>query len=412
MNIRGLLRDDKAKLALASAVIQGANLLFLLLAKATIPDEDLAFVLANLAVAGIIGSIASMRLEVLVFQEEGQMTYAAAAMPLAAMAVVTVASLVGLTVTSSVWSDSLAISPLAVPMVVGLGMSTVQSFLFVQVNKIDLLLAMRVAQGVSLGIVIAVIAFGARTMSGPTVLFLIGMAYAAPSALFMVQFVRRLRPAQSTLPALYWPGRAMIKRSGSLTLSTGVNSLYVNLPLLAAAATQSDSFVTDFGLIRRCFSAPITLSFQTFGRLFLAGAINWSTLPGRTSSALTKMVTRTMAQSTGVLVVASPFLVGLLYVLREPFGFEHLGITPFLVLAAVGQSAVNPVAQVRIALRDEQPFLVFDVFRMAALAIGLYVGARLIPFEVAFGLVSAGLYGVYTAFIFARVSRHSGQYNV
>ncbi|MEP5623200.1 MAG: hypothetical protein ABJP82_11545, partial [Hyphomicrobiales bacterium] len=153
------------------------------------------------------------------------------------------------------------------------------------------------------------------------------------------------------------------------------------------------------------FTAPITLIFQVIGRLFLAEAIRWSAAAERKTAELSELISRAMLQSVGLFLVTSPILFTLLYVFREDLGFSHLHIAPFLFLAALGQCAVNSVSQVRIPLKDERSFLIFDGFRLAGLAFGLYVLSALIAFEHAFSMTALALYSGYIVFIFVRVSK-------
>jgi hypothetical protein len=194
-----------------------------------------------------------------------------------------------------------------------------------------------------------------------------------------------------------------------LTLSTGVNSVYVNMPLLAAAATQSAGFVADFGLIMRAFTAPITLIFQVIGRLFLADAMRWSIADTRPAQTLNRLISKTMLQSVGLFLFAAPILFAALYLFRAELNFSHLDIAPFLFAAALGQCAINPVSQVRMPLKDEQSFLLFDIVRLLILACGLYIVATFIPFEMAFGATAVLLYTSYILFIRIRVGRYSIQ---
>ena len=402
-----ILTDDRVKLAFASALIQMTNFLLLLLAKTTISDEDFVFLLTQLATAAIIGAIASLRLEVLMYQAHQGMTRAALLAPIVATAVVIFLTYLGFSVVALVWVKSPILSPLAVPMLLGLALSTVLNFIFVQVQRLNLLLTVRAVQCMVLSVLMTLLVTQSWAPTGGELLFAIGLGYALPAVVSIMRFFAQIPTDKTDFSALNLLDWAMLRRSSLLTLSTGVNSIYANLPLLIAAITQSASFVADFGLIMRAFSAPITLIGQVIGRLFLAAAMRWSIASALVSSGLAHMVSRTMAQSLALYLLFAPMLIGVLYVYREPLNFSELGIVPYLFLAGLGQCLINSVSQVRIPLRDERAFLVFDSLRLLILAIGLSVGANLVPFEVAFGVTSLLLYTSYIPFIFFRIARYS-----
>ena len=390
-------------------MIQGANLAVLLLAKTAVSDDNFAYLLTNLAFAGIIGSIASMRLEVLVFQEHQQITYAAILMPVVALISIVAISFLVNTVVTIAGTSHLLLSPAAGPMMLGLGLSTILTFLFVQKNQTSSILAMRTAQTASLAVLMITILAKPAKLEGSTILLFIGISYAAPAITWLVYQLSQTQSKPISHGIIYLPKREMIKRSLMLTISTGLNSIYVNLPLLVASATQSTTFVSDFGLIMRMFTAPITLIFQVIGRLFLAEAIRWSINPVRATDALSKLIKQAVLQSVGLYLLVAPILFGILYIYREPLSLTHIEIAPFLFLAAIGQCAINPVSQVRIALGDERTFLIFDTLRLVLLAASLILLSRSIPYEFTFATTALTLYTSYIFFIRSRVTRYTGQ---
>ena len=244
-------------------------------------------------------------------------------------------------------------------------------------------------------------------LGGEKVLLFIGIGYAAPAFVGLIYVLIRVAPKRAANQPMFAPSYAMVKRSGLLTASTGVNSVYVNLPILAAAATQSAGFVADFGMIMRMFTAPITLIFQVFGRLFLAESIRWSLAKDKAMSALSRLVSKTMARSVVAYACIAPILLGVLFLFRTELDITNLAIAPFLFMAALGQCAINPVSQVRISLNDETAFLFFDFLRLVVLAVGLFVLASAIAFEIAFGLTALSLYTAYIFFIRFRIARQS-----
>lgn len=407
--MKRILTDDRAKLAFASALIQVTSFLVLLLAKTTISNEDFVFLLTQLALAGIIGAIASLRLEVLMYQAHRCMTRAALLAPIVATIVVIAVSYAGFSVAAAVWIKSPVLSPLAMPMLLGLALSTVLNFAFVQVQRLNLLLAVRAAQCAVLSLLMALLVARWWIPTGGEILLAIGLGYALPAVVSIARFTIQIPTNYTDFPAVNMPDWAMLRRSISLTFSTGLNSIYVNLPLLAAASTQSASFVADFGLIMRAFNAPITLIGQVIGRLFLAAAMRWAIAPVRVPSALARRISRTMAQSLGLYLLITPVLIGVLYFYREQLNFTELGIAPYLFLVGLGQCVINSVSQVRMPLSDERAFLLFDSVRLLGLAIGLYGAARLVPFEIAFAGTSLLLYASYIPFIFLRVSHYSSK---
>lgn len=399
------LRGDKAKLAYSSILIQVASFAVLLVAKMAVPVPDFAFILTQLALAGIVGSVASMRLEVLIFHQNGRLSRAAILVPIVAMVLVIGLAYALYGLIAALFTGMGDASFHAIPMMVGLSLSAITNFTFVQVRQLNPLLAMRVWQGLALAALMAALASGFWGLTGEDVLLLIGLAYAFPAIAYTALAYMRHRPEAHDPPALYLPDARTLRRALSLSVSTGVNSVYINMPLLAAASTQTASYVADFGLILRAFTAPITFIAQVIGRFFLADAINWSGDPERTPAALWRMITRAMAQSVGIFVVVAAALIGLLYLFSEPLNFTHLGIAPFLFLATLGQCAINPVSQVRIPINDEHIFLLFDAMRLVLLSVGLFALSQVLPFEVAFGLTAVVLYTGYIGFIRHRVAR-------
>lgn len=402
------LTNDKAKLGLASVLIQVANFIVLLQAKMTISDAEFALVLTQLAIAGIIGATASMRFEILIFQELQRMCFAVVLTPIAAIFVVVSLIFAVCEFIFPFPAQHLSLTPLAIPMMVGLALGTVLTFVFVQAQQLSLLLATRATQAGALGLLVVLVASGSWLPTGQEILFFIGMSYALPSIFWIVYFLVRLAAdsAASSFP-LYKPEWVMLRRSLSLTFSTAVNSVYVNIPLLAAAATQNASYVADFGLILRSLTAPTTLIAQVNGRLFLKEAINWSILQGRRTAVLSRLIANTMIQCAGVYLIITPVLISLLYTYRVPLNLNHFEIAPYLILATLGQCVINPISQVRIALGDEKTFLIFDTLRLIVLTISLYMLSSFIPFELAFGTAALTLYGTYIAFIFFRVSKYA-----
>jgi hypothetical protein len=405
--LRRYLTDERAKLTLASTLIQLANFGVLLVAKTAMPDADFAFLLTQLAIAGILGAITSLRFEVLVYQAHGRMIYAATLIPVAATFFTIALSFVGVEILNLMRLEPLSLSPLVIPMIAGLSLSAILNFTLVQVKEMNALLTSRAAQAVALLLLTIALPFANWTPSGQMILLLVGLGYALPAAVSMGLFLIRSRPRNNDPPMLYLPDFGLIKRALSLTVSTGVNSIYVNLPVLAASASQSATFVADFGLIMRAFTAPITLIGQVIGRLFLAEALRWSLTPERSAATLKRLISRAMQQSVGTYLVMAPLLVGMLYLARGKLNISHMDLAAFLFFAAIGQSAVNPVVQVRIALGDERAFLILDAVRLVALAVGLYGLALVVPFEMAFTGTALVLYLSYIAFIYMRVSRYA-----
>lgn len=400
------LKGDQAKLGYASILIQVANFAVLLLAKAQISASDFVFLLTQLAIAGMIGAIATMRLEILIYQKFAKMTYAAAVMPIAASLAMIAILYLGVDAIAALGFDALSLSALSIPMMLGLGLSIVLSFLVIQVKQINLLLISRACQAMALGLLTAVLAIGASGINGPTVLMYIGICYLVPATCVLVYFLARFTPDGTDPSPLFLPSWSIFQRAVSLTISTGVNSVYTNLPLLIAAATEPAGFVADFGLILRCFTAPVTFIRQVIGQLYMASAIAWSTSPGRTSKNLYRLSVKAMTQSVVLYLMTAPFLVAVLFFNTEALNITHFYIAPYLGLAALGQCAITIISQVRIPLSDEKAFMLFDFARLAGLALALTLLATLIPFEMAFCLTTMSLYTFFLFFIRSRIARY------
>lgn len=169
------LKGNKAKLGLATALIQAANFAILVVAKVQISVDDFAFLLTQLAVAGIVGAVATLRFEVLIFQAHGRMTYAAAYIAMAAAAVVVGVFVAATSLLAASGFDRLVTSAFAIPMMLGLGLSAAQSFLFIQVGEMTRLLMTRACQAAALGLLTAALILDLWEMQGEDVLLLIGL---------------------------------------------------------------------------------------------------------------------------------------------------------------------------------------------------------------------------------------------
>ncbi|WP_448329058.1 hypothetical protein [Sulfitobacter sp. M13] len=399
------LTGVRAKLAVATSLTQLTNFLVLLVAKTALTETDFKFLLVQLSIAGIIGVVASMRLEVLIFQKFERETYAGILTPTFFIAITIAVSFLCVAAIDRITTSSLTLSFLTIPILVGLAISSVQNFIFVQAKRLHLLLATRFAQATASIILIIGIMNSDLLNSGDRILFVLGLSVALPSTISLIYYVWCIPSGHVASPKFYFPDLKTAKRATWLTASTGVNSAYLNIPLLFAAATQTASFVADFGLFMRALAAPVTLVGQVTGRLFLADALKWSITSKRQPSILIRLISRAMAESVGFYIVVASALICLLWLLREPLLLTHFTLIYYLFAAAMGQSAINPVSQVRVPLREERIFLALDIARLSCLSLGLYLLAPLLSLELSFAIISLVLYSAYTGFIFQRVLR-------
>lgn len=394
------------QLTVASALIQFVNFALLLIAKVSLSDEGFTFLLSQLAISGVIGAVASMRLEVLLFQEHKKIVRASLVVPFAAIVLFCIFSyaLSEIAILSGLRLGDLSI--LAVPMILGLALSEVQSFIFVQIRRLNLLLKVRMIQAALMVGVISVLLSGLWRSTEQGLLFAIGVCYALPALVFHIRFALSIERNDADPPLLYAPAFSVLKKAASLSFSTGLTSVAVNLPVLAATATQSPSFAADFGLIRRAFTAPVTLIAAVFGRLFLADAMRWAISENRSVKDLRRSIIFCMTQSALIYSALALVLSGVLFVFREPLNLTNFHIAMYLFVASLFQSVVNPISRVRTALDDEGIFLAFDIVRLVILCVGLFGLSMLIPFEQAFGFTAVLTYALMIWLVFYRVRRN------
>jgi sugar phosphate permease len=91
-----------------------------------------------------------MRLEVLIFHQNGRLSRAAILVPIVAMALVIGLAYAIYGLTAALFAGIGDASFHAIPMMIGLSLSAVTNFTFVQVRQLNPLLAMRVWQGLAL----------------------------------------------------------------------------------------------------------------------------------------------------------------------------------------------------------------------------------------------------------------------
>lgn len=392
-----------ARLGLASLAVQLSSFTLLFFAKVRLSDDGFAYLMMQSAFAGILGSVATLRLEILIWQHFGRFTIAAVLVPLTTALVFVSLILAAVNSFAALGWTGFAPSPWSAALALGLGLGVAQDFLLIQSQRSDLVLASRLTQGVFLMAAAIVVAFNLFPVDGPAILAMQGLSLILPVVAWVFFFIVSGTNSTRT-PTLYVPKSAMIYRSLSLSFSVLVNSIYVNLPLLAAAATQSAAFTADFGLILRLLTGPVTLIRQVFGQIFQARGLVWSTAPNRRIGDLLALMHGTMLKSlVSYLAIALLVVLGL-YFAKDFARIEHPELAWILLVAVAAQSVVIPVASIRTILKDEQAYVFVDVLRCATLGAALLLPWG-VGFAACFGLTSCILYISYYFFMRVRMKR-------
>lgn len=399
-----LMSSRKVKIGIATISVQGANLALLYFAKVLFSDSIFTFYLTQVAFAGIIGAIATMRFELLIYQKLGRMSIAAALMPFAFAVIVTVISIPLVIALRRLGINLPEISPWALLLLLSIGISTATDFLFVQARQITLLLLSRMCQAIGLASIAGMLLFQIGLTDPETLLLVQGLAMSLPVLIWILFYFAKYLSAECRQPVMLIPEIQLWQRSFFLTSSTGVNAVYINIPILLSAATQSASFTADLGLILRFLTGPVTFVRQIYGQLFLASALEWSKSVGKKTIVLRKMITKVRNKAGISYIILSIPIVLFLIIGRNHSNIQHIEILPWLYITSLSQSLINPISQVRSVLEDEKNFLFFDTFRMLILFLTLYLLPSYLGFEIVFGTISCSLYLAYGLFISKRVN--------
>ncbi|WP_395392885.1 hypothetical protein WBP07_17310 [Novosphingobium sp. BL-8A] len=387
-------RSNAGGMALGSLIFQAASFLMLIVLKPILGHEHFAFFITQISIASIIGSVATLRFELLLFESKGEVDKEVLFSTLAISVVTLSVCAVFLKLILSVFDLSIDISPMSYVLAFGFGMIEAQSFLCVQMGRVIELVATRFIQTVIL-VLLAIIVWSGIGRSAVFFVYAIGVA--APILLWLAMAIINV-PGRIALGV---PSVTMLKRSIALTAAVMVNTVYANIPVVIASATQSAAFVADFGFVMRLLTGPITLIRQAYGHSYLADTfalVRNSVTPGRDIWRITR---HAMLRSAMLYSFLLPFVIVAVVLLSRVLNISNPYMIIPLSLVTIGQVAINTVANVRLPLKKEAYFLAVDVVRTTILAVSLFF-IRSVNYYIVFSVWSSILYFVYIALIRAK----------
>lgn len=400
-SIANSLRSKSFSLAFGSLIFQGSSLVTLILLKPLLPSDEFAFFITQISLASIVGSIATLRFEILLFQDRGKVDR----QTLLTVFVVTliILSACGLLagVGSKLFGRALTISPWSFVLAAGFGLIEAQTFLCVQMNRTLELVVTRAVQASLLGGT-ALMAFSGLVKEAFFVIYSLDVTM--PLIIWLMIAMGR----ESGPFALHPQSAILWKRSIALTLSVLVNTVYTNIAVILASATQPASFVADFGIIMRLLTGPITLIRQAYGHTYLADAFRLERESEAPAEKIWDITTRAIKRSIALYCFILSIVMLALLVFHDRLNISYIWMIPILSFATIGQAGINTVAGVRSPIRREGAFLKLDCTRVAILTAALLL-IRWLRFDIIFSLVSALLYLYYLFFMREQIRTSSSR---
>ena len=389
------IRSRSSSLVLGSLALQGASFLALLLLKPRLSEVDFAFFMTQLSWASIVGSVATFRLELLLFQERKRVDRESLISIL--IFAILMLGIVGTVLWAISWKAGPAVmmSPMAILLALGFGLIEAQTFLCVQLERLGALLVTRAVQAAGL-IGAALVAWS--DLSHDHLISFYAAAVAVPVLLWWIYAIAVV----DGRAGIHFPTLTVWKRSLSLTLSTLVNNVYVNLAILLASATQPAGFVADFGFVMRLLTGPITLIRQAYGHTYLVDAFRLEREDPNPSRALWGLTKQAVGRSVVTYIVVIIVAITALFMANKFLQISNPQMIFLLATVTIAQVGVNTVATIRTPLRKESEFLIYDVLRVGVLAAALTFVTAL-SFDVVFSIVSTLLYIGYLLLIWLQI---------
>jgi len=401
-------RNEKLMLVFVAVWVQMANFLLLFIAKDKLSDAEFTIFLVQAAIAGVLNSLATLRIEVIVFQKYNRLTLAGVYTPFVAALIITGLSYGGALIMQATFGLKNILSPWTSLLIVGGALAAAQDFIFVQCKRVNLLVVARVFQGVLIIILCVAINTGNLILTGGQVVGLQGLAMIITVLIVLGGFCYSRRGILVGDAPLLKPDREMLTRASSLSGSAMVNSLFTNLPILGAGAILTVTSAADFGFIMRVISAPVTLIKNVNGKIFLRQSLEWQARSNAKISELRKIIRQTMFQGVIIFIVLATLLLAGVCIYEKETIYRNFSVVIYLLIANLLRAAISPISQVRVALKDEIVFGTFDILRVAILAATLFSVGYLFSYEAVFGFASLGLYTTYVVFIELRLRSWKG----
>lgn len=382
-------------MALASLTLQGASFIMIFMYKSSMTGVAFSNIIVQISWAAVVGSICTFRLEILLPQRDrGFKKETFIAMGGTALITIIVSSLIAAAyfrMTRSSGSLVIAASFLAL----GFGLTEAQYFVSAHTARFRLLLLTRFFQAA--GIITS--GFLAYFHQSELVVFwAYALAFALPVLLWLFQMVY-------TTPGnicFELPDRFLFFRGAALNLSTVINSVYANAPVLIAASTQPAAFVADFGFVMKILTGPISLIRQAVGQSYLSRSLSLTAEPSSARHNLMRITLKALAKSTSLYLIIISLLGLAIFIRRDQFHISHPGIFAWLSCITVLQVGVNTIAGVRTPLHIERRLLIFDAIRVCFLLLILTMMARS-AFLPTLSITSSSLYFAYLMIILSYV---------
>lgn len=384
-------RSTSVEMALGSLLFQGGSFLALIILKPYLGEREFAFLITQISWASILSSVATLRLELLVFEEHGVVDRASL------VGILTFAALnlglIGLAINSAMWivDAPASLSGMAVLLALGFGLIEAQSFLCVQMERVGELVLTRAVQAAALS--------GTGLLAlrgGQSDLFsLYTVSVAGPVVFWFVITIVRMHGALR----VRIPRWSTWKRGALLAQATLANTAYANAPVILAAASQTTSFVADFGFIMRLLTGPITFIRQAYGHTYLLAAFDAKRRLRDPAEELWCITKGAMRRSIVTYIPTIAVAAVSLFLIHDFLDIANPYMIFLLSAVTIWQAGINTVAMIRSPLHMEKEFFALDVTRVIFLTGTLVIFPVYFPFEFVFVAVSSFLYVLYILFI-------------
>ncbi len=390
-NWRSILTDfirGRASLGTSTVVTQFSMLAFLFALKLTMTSGNFAAFLVTMSIASIVGTVASLRSEVLITQADGCVYKRTLLWPvLIAFAVIALFWVAHRVIDIKFATD---VTLFTLILAIGFAIQSICQFVQIQEARFSQLLMTRLGQATMLALTATAAFTGMR--SDWTVW---GFAFAmiTPSALWTILWL--LQKHTPDAPPYYFKA-SHLRRSGILSLTLLVNTTAINIPIILCVATQPSSYAADFGLLLKIFGAAMTLASAMFGQLFMADNIRRNISEPDEAQAIRRSMHSTSVRALTFVSVISLAFIPAVFFIADIFpnflGHPYLALA--IAIAVIAQSGFSPVSAIGEIGKLENSFLVFYLLRIALLY-GLLSASLPIDFATLFGCINLVIYSVF-----------------
>lgn len=385
-------------LGLSSLVIQIATYVLLLSFKIQATDTEFVSAIKQIAIVSILASIASFKLELVLFQAHRGTFLRTLVIPMlaATIGLSAVYFLIGPLIAWLGFGNPLM--TVALPLGLALATQEVQNFFCVQEKKWSQMIGVRFGQA---GCLVA-LAFATHIVpDSHAFLLYYGMALLLPLLIWVLIFL--LTSAHGCPdPSLSSPFRERFRRAAALTLTQLVSTIYVHVANLLSISIQSPAQSADFTFLSRIATGPITLIRQVLGQLFLAQCLRLESEGSATRKNVLMHMRRVVAYSSVVYAIFSALCIPIVYHFQDALNIEHPSMLYPLFFVGILQLAVSQAGFSRFILHEDVLFLIAEICRLLVLTLLLTV-LEALEFPVRFAMASGVVYGGYFLFLLHRL---------